>query len=382
MYITNTPVSELGRIEVKGAEIVCPWEVCDDENNRNGILVENTVTEKYYLISRTDVSFAEVDHKEAGRIDAWCSQCIDRIRRSGKPACGMGLKLDGTIQPVATLQIKNEICLDCYLDHFTAGDQQIARVQVNGTAIAGEYGVARAGINGIASVGKNGVAWAASRGAAEAGMGGIARAGYAATAGDYGIAQSTEDEGTAEAGKYGVADAGTGGVARVGDYGMAFTLQGEARAGNYGFARAGRIEPSLEPTAGAVNRNRIFDNYAVTGKSGIAVTVNSGVAEVGECGFAVSRHSLQDIGNLSQIIVGSCGFGVVRGSNIRAKGEIGAVLAFVLEEEDRSGKTQSRILHADSIIIDGKKWLPNKWYTMHYDGEIAPAYTGRHREGD
>ena len=178
-----------------------------------------------------------------------------------------------------------------------------------------------------ANAGDCGAANAGDYGAANAGDCGAANAGYrgAANAGDYGAANAG-DCGAANAGDYGAANAGYRGAANAGDYGAANAgYRGAANAGDYGAANAG----------------------------------DCGAANAGDCGAAISRGSSS---------VGANGVALVRGeSNCgnKAKGGIGSILIFVLEQED-----SYEIEDWKAVVVDGKTIKADTWYKLE-NGEIV-----------
>ena len=160
-----------------------------------------------------------------------------------------------------------------------------------------------------ATAGNSGAATAGNRGAATAGDWGAATAGYrgAATAGD---------SGAATAGDCGAATAGASGAATAGD-------SGAATAGDWGAATAGY--------------------------SGAATAGNWGAATAGNWGYALSG------GNSA---CGKNGVAVVRGTDPKAKGGIGAVLVLVKTADD------GEIEILKTVKVDGEKVKADTWYTV------------------
>ena len=119
---------------------------------------------------------------------------------------------------------------------------------------------------------------------------------------------------------YNAARAGDQGAASAGDYGAASAGdQGAARAGDYGAASAG----------------------------------DQGAASAGDYGAAISRGSSS---------VGANGVALVRGeSNCgnKAKGGIGSILIFILEEED-----SYEIEDWKAVVVDGKTIKADTWYKL------------------
>ena len=157
----------------------------------------------------------------------------------------------------------------------------------------------------------------------------MANAGYrgAANAGDYGAANAGY-RGAANAGDGGAANAGDGGAANAGYRGAANAgYRGAANAGDYGAANAG--------DGGAANAG------------------DYGAANAGDGGAAISRGSSS---------VGENGVALVRGeSNCgnKAKGGIGSILIFILEEE-----YSYEIEDWKAVVVDGKTIKADTWYKL------------------
>ena len=116
---------------------------------------------------------------------------------------------------------------------------------------------------------------------------------------------------------------------------------GAANAGDYGAANAG--------DCGAAN----------AGYRGAANAGDYGAANAGDCGAAISRGSSS---------VGANGVALVRGeSNCgnKAKGGIGSILIFVLEQED-----SYEIEDWKAVVVDGKTIKADTWYKLE-NGEIV-----------
>ena len=159
-------------------------------------------------------------------------------------------------------------------------------------------------------------ATAGYKGAATAGDGG------AATAGNYGAA-TAGDSGAATAGNYGAATAGYKGAATAG-------YKGAATAGDYGAATAG--------------------NY------GAATAGNGGAATAGNYGAATARGKAS---------TGSNGLSVARGSNVKVKGGIGAILVIAEEREDTYD-----IVDWKAVLVDGEVVKADTWYRLE-NGELV-----------
>ena len=142
-------------------------------------------------------------------------------------------------------------------------------------------------------------------GAANAGDCGAANAGYrgAANAGDCGAANAG-DCGAANVGNYGAANAGDYGAANVGNYGA-------ANVGNYGAANAG---------------------YR-------GAAISRGTASVGKHGVAIARGS--------------------NSNNCKVKGDLGAVLIIVQEQEENYD-----IKNWKAVVVDGTNIKPDTWYKL------------------
>lgn len=216
----------------------------------------------------------------------------------------IGAKL--SIEELVKLQIEYKRA-HCTNEHI-AGPEESATVGDDGVAMAGAYGAATAGYGGVSMVGSCGAATTSGCGVA--------------IACNFGAA-TTEDGGAAKAGDGGAAKAGAYGVAKVGDCGVATVgCRGAAMAGAHGVA-----------TAGA-----------------------RGVAEAGKHGVAASRGSAS---------VGEDGVVIARGNDVRAKGELGAIIVIV-EEMDNT----CDIYEWKAGVIDGETLKPNTWYKLE-NGEFV-----------
>ena len=201
----------------------------------------------------------------------------------------------------------------------------------------------------VATAGDHGVATAAHRGAAAAGNHGAATAGNwgGATAGDHGAA-TAGDYGAATAGEKGVATAGYRGAATVGHCGAATAgYHGAAIAGDYGAATAGDHGAATAGDYGA----------ATAGHCGAASAGHCGAATAGDHGTAISRGSVS---------IGTNGLGCVRGTNVKIKGGLGAILMIAVEEDDDT----LEIKEWKTIIVDGQSVKENTWYTLE-NGNIV-----------
>ena len=73
-------------------------------------------------------------------------------------------------------------------------------------------------------------------------------------------------------------------------------------------------------------------------------------ATAGDCGAATSRGSVK---------VGENGIGCVRGKGVKACGGMGAILIIAVENDG-----DYEIKKHATIVIDGKKYKPDTWYTV------------------
>ena len=122
--------------------------------------------------------------------------------------------------------------------------------------------------------------------------------------------------------------------------------RGSASAGEYGSASAGN------------------SGSASAGNSGSASAGEYGSASAGEYGSASAgyRGSASSRGCIS---LGKDGIGAVRGTNPKAKGDIGSILLLAEEKEDHYD-----LVSWEVIQIDGEKYKANTWYTLE-NGKIV-----------
>ena len=154
-------------------------------------------------------------------------------------------------------------------------------------------------------------------------------------------ANNVDAENQAMSGYSGVATAGDRGVATAGDYGGATAgYRGAATAGDYGVATAGCSGAATAGDRGA----------AMTGDRGVATAGDYGAATAGDYGVATSRGKSD---------TGKQGLSVVRGSNVRVKGGLGAVLVIVEENEN-----DYSIKEFATAIVDGKDIKADTWYKI------------------
>ena len=146
-------------------------------------------------------------------------------------------------------------------------------------------------------------------------------------------ANNVDAENQAMSGYSGVATAGDRGVATAGDYGA-------ATAGYYGAAMAGDRGAAMTGDRGV----------ATAGDYGVATAGYRGAATAGDYGVATSRGKSD---------TGKQGLSVVRGSNVRVKGGLGAVLVIVEENEN-----DYSIKEFATAIVDGKDIKADTWYKI------------------
>ena len=256
--------------------------------------------------------FCEVE--QSGKIDDSESDkvCSSKIR------IGAEIDIRGLVK-AAVSYVKERCTNECNAEPgkpATAGNYGAATAGYSGAATAGDSGAATAGDYGAATAGYSGAATAGDRGAATAGDRGAATAGYsgAATAGNYGAAT---------AGNYGAATAGYSGAATAG-------YSGAATAGDYGAATAG--------------------------DSGAATAGYSGAATAGNYGAATARGKAS---------TGSNGLSVARGSNVKVKGGIGAILVIAEERDDTYD-----IVDWKAVVVDGEVVKADTWYRLE-NGELV-----------
>ena len=256
--------------------------------------------------------FCEVE--QSGKIDDSESDkvCSSKIR------IGAELDIRGLVK-AAVSYVKERCTNEC-----NAEPGKPATAGYKGAATAGNYGAATAGNYGAATAGNSGAATAGNYGAATAGNYG------AATAGNYGAATAGY-KGAATAGNYGAVTAGYKGVATAGNYGA-------ATAGNYGAATAG--------------------NYgaATAGYKGVATAGYKGAATAGNYGAATARGKAS---------TGSNGLSVARGSNVKVKGGIGAILVIAEERDDTYD-----IVDWKAVVVDGEVVKADTWYRLE-NGELV-----------
>ena len=89
---------------------------------------------------------------------------------------------------------------------------------------------------------------------------------------------------------------------------------------------------------------------ATAGDSGAATAGAFGAATAGDSGAATSR---------GLVSVGKNGCGLVRGSGIKARGGIGSILVFCVENQDDFG-----IKEWKAAVVDGEDIKADTWYTL------------------
>lgn len=95
---------------------------------------------------------------------------------------------------------------------------------------------------------------------------------------------------------------------------------------------------------------------ATAGYRGAATAGDSGAATAGNYGAATAR---------GRVTVGECGVGTVRGTDIKIRGGVGAMLTIAVEND-----ADFNIKEWKSFVIDGETYKADTWYTLK-DGEIV-----------
>ena len=151
------------------------------------------------------------------------------------------------------------------------------------------------------------------------------------------VKERCTNECNAEPGK--PATAGNHGAATAGD-------SGAATAGNHGAATAG---DSGAATAG-------YSGAATAGDRGAATAGDRGAATAGNYGAATARGKAS---------TGSNGLSVARGSNVKVKGGIGAILVIAEERDDTYD-----IVDWKAVVVDGEVVKADTWYRLE-NGELV-----------
>ena len=89
---------------------------------------------------------------------------------------------------------------------------------------------------------------------------------------------------------------------------------------------------------------------ATAGYSGAATAGDSGAATAGDSGAATAR---------GRVTVGECGVGTVRGTDIKIRGGVGAMLTIAVEND-----ADFNIKEWKSFVIDGETYKADTWYTL------------------
>ena len=177
-------------------------------------------------------------------------------------------------------------------------------------------------------------------------------------------AATAGDSGAATAGYCGAATAGNSGAATAGNCGAATAgYCGAATAGNSGAATAGNRGAATAGNSGAATAG--YWGAATAGNSGAATAGNSGAATAGDCGAATAGDSgAATAGNRGYALSGgesACGekgVAVVRGSEPKAKGGLGAVLVIIKTDDDGEIET------VKTVTVDDEKVKVDTWYTI------------------
>ena len=160
---------------------------------------------------------------------------------------------------------------------------------------------------------------------------------------------------TATVGNYGTATVGNRGTAIAGDSGAAI-------AGNYGTATVGDRGTAIAGYSGAAIAG--YRGTAIAGDSGAAIAGDYGTATVGNCGAAIAGDSGTATSRGSSA-TGNHGLSVARGSDVKVKGGLNAILVIAKECDNNS-----IIKHFNSTIVDGEKIKADTWYRLDDDGEF------------
>ena len=99
-----------------------------------------------------------------------------------------------------------------------------------------------------------------------------------------------------------------------------------------------------------VKRHITNENNAEAGQP--ATAGSYGAATAGSCGAATSRGS---------VAVGKNGVATVRGNNIKAKGDIGAIITIAVEQENNYD-----IKEWKTLVVDGDTIKADTWYTLKH----------------
>ena len=95
---------------------------------------------------------------------------------------------------------------------------------------------------------------------------------------------------------------------------------------------------------------------ATAGDRGAATAGNFGAATAGNCGAATARGKAS---------TGSNGLSVARGSNVKVKGGIGAILVIAEERDDTYD-----IVDWKAVVVDGEVVKADTWYRLE-NGELV-----------
>ena len=116
-------------------------------------------------------------------------------------------------------------------------------------------------------------------------------------------------------------------------------------------------EPGKPATAGDSGAATAGDSGAATaGYRGAATAGYRGAATAGSYGAATSRGT---------VCVGANGVGLVRGSDVKVKGGLGAILVIAVENDDNYDLSEWK-----AFQVDGNSILPDTWYTLK-NGQIV-----------
>ena len=129
----------------------------------------------------------------------------------------------------------------------------------------------------------------------------------------------------------------------------------------------GLVKAHIEYVKAHTTTEHTDPKQATAGNFGAATAGDSGAATAGYSGAATARGSAA---------TGKMGLSVVRGTGVKAKGGMGAVLVIAIEPYDSYD-----IMEWKAGVVDGKTLLPDTWYTLK-DGEFVPCEKEEKQDAD
>lgn len=115
----------------------------------------------------------------------------------------------------------------------------------------------------------------------------------------------------------------------------------------------GLVKAQFEYVKSKTTHENTDSKVANAGYRGAANAGNRGAANAGDCGAAISRGTAS---------VGKHGVAIARGSNsnnCKVKGDLGAVLIIVQEQEENYD-----IKNWKAVVVDGTNIKPDTWYKL------------------